>query len=381
MSKKFGGVSFEVSNRYSDLKVIGEGSYGVVVSAFDNEKKQNVAIKKIVGVFDRDLLFSKRILREIKILHHFEHENIIRLLDLQKPKSYQEFKDVYIVTDLMDSDLSSIINSEQPLSDEHVQFFLYQILSAIKYIHSADVLHRDLKPSNILINKNCEIKICDLGLARGNVEETNEYMTEYVVTRWYRAPELVLSKSKYSKPLDLWSVGCILAELIGRKPIFQGQSYVDQIAKIISLRGTPTIKQLQDLELSPDAYKYLTSLPFVKKTPLKKIYKNANPNALDLLDKLLDWSPKSRFTVEEALDHEYLKELHDPEDEPMCDSKMDFTFEKDIKTEEDVKRLIFEEILSMHPEDKELSTQIFEKQNENLGVEFDLEFDEMIEEL
>jgi serine/threonine protein kinase len=134
-----------------------------VVSAYDSKKKEKVAIKKIIDVFDKDLLFSKRILREIKILNHFHHENvkrrnffkkkIISLFDLQKPKSYKEFKDVYIITDLMDSDLSSIINSGfflklkktgQPLTDEHIQFFLYQILSAMKYIHSADVLHRDL---------------------------------------------------------------------------------------------------------------------------------------------------------------------------------------------------------------------------------------------
>lgn len=110
---------------------------------------------------------------------------------------------------------------QKELTDEHIQYFIYQILRGILYIHSANVIHRDLKPNNILLNKNCDLKICDFGLARG-FENEDEFKTEYVVTRWYRAPEVILNASAYTKALDIWSIGCIFAELLGRTPLFPG---------------------------------------------------------------------------------------------------------------------------------------------------------------
>jgi mitogen-activated protein kinase 7 len=126
----------------------------------------------------------------------------------------------------MEADLHSIIRSQQPLSDQHYQFFIYQICRGLKYIHSAEVLHRDLKPGNLLVNADCELKICDFGLARGVLpppEQNGGFLTEYVATRWYRAPEVMLSFRSYSKAIDMWSVGCILAELLGGTPLFKGR--------------------------------------------------------------------------------------------------------------------------------------------------------------
>jgi serine/threonine protein kinase len=139
-----------------------------------------------------------------------------------KPDSRKEFNEIYVVSELMETDLTQVIKSNQPLSDEHIQFFLYQTLRGLKYMHSAGILHRDLKPRNLLVNSNCDLKICDFGLARAVIplfQTQSAVMTDYIATRWYRAPEVILSWKKYSTAIDVWSVGCILAELITRKPL------------------------------------------------------------------------------------------------------------------------------------------------------------------
>lgn len=185
---------FIVDKRYVPIRSLGQGAYGVVCSATDTENDTKVAIKKVSNCFE-DLVDGKRILREIKLLRHLRHPNIVSMKDMVNPFSKKEFEDVYLVMDLMDSDLHRIIHSKNKLTDEHHQVFMYQILCGLLYMHSAYVIHRDLKPSNLLVNSNCQLKICDFGLARGvndypvSVEEDN--LTEYVVTRWYRAPGML----------------------------------------------------------------------------------------------------------------------------------------------------------------------------------------------
>ena len=201
------GTRFDVHSRYTLKRAVGTGAYGVVVSADDALTGQKVAIKKVPNAF-HDLTDALRILREIKLMRHFNHENIVGVLDLGPPPSLAAFEDVYIFSPLLESDLHRIIYSRQELSDEHMQYFLYQILVALKYIHSAHVIHRDLKPSNILLNADCSLKICDFGLARGvDVVAQASDLTEYVVTRWYRAPEVMLSCQEYTKAIDVWAVG------------------------------------------------------------------------------------------------------------------------------------------------------------------------------
>jgi serine/threonine protein kinase len=174
---------------------------------------------------------------------------------------HHNFDSVYLYIELLEADLHAIIRSGQPLTDAHYQSFIYQVLCGLKYIHSANVLHRDLKPGNLLVNADCELKICDFGLARGysdNSEQNAGYMTEYVATRWYRAPEIMLSFQSYTKAsmfpgfrwvvliclVDLWSVGCILAELLGGRPFFKGRDYVDQLNQILHYLGTPNEETL-----------------------------------------------------------------------------------------------------------------------------------------
>lgn len=171
-SKNIAGTTFIYDQKYEYIKQIGIGAYGIVISCLDTETGEKVAIKKITNAFE-DLVDAKRIYREIKLLKFLKHENIISLIDVPIPEN-KNFEDIYIITDLMETDLHRVIYSKQELSDEHIQHFLYQILKAVLYMHSSNIIHRDLKPSNILVNKNCDLKICDFGLGRGGIEEKDD---------------------------------------------------------------------------------------------------------------------------------------------------------------------------------------------------------------
>ena len=276
---------------------------------------------------------------------------MLALVDVWCAESAEDFDEIYLVTELLDTDLHQIINSNQPLTDDHVQYFTYQILRALKYIHSANVLHRDLKPSNLLLNGNCDLKVCDYGLARVADPEENHagFLTEYVATRWYRAPEVMLSWKNYTKAIDVWAVGCILAELLGRRPLFPGRDYLHQVGLILDVLGSPDDDDLASIG-SDKARRYVRSLPHKEKVPFDRLYPNASPDAIDLLEGLLTFNPAKRLTVEEALTHPYMAALHDPDDEPSAESLFDFEFEKSTLTEPLLRSLLFEEILAFHPE-------------------------------
>eukprot|EP00736_Rhodelphis_marinus_P000183 Rmarinus@m.30076 len=345
-------VRFDVDVRYTLLKPIGQGAYGVVCSAQENTTGDKVAIKKVPKAFQHPV-DSKRILREIKLLRHFDHENVIALKDILKPQNCETFADVYLVTELMDTDLHQIITSPQPLTEEHCQYFIYQILRGLKYIHSANVLHRDLKPSNLVLNGNCDLKICDFGLARGFDEPLDDspapVLTEYVATRWYRAPEIMLSRKEYTKSVDVWSVGCIFAELLRRKPLFPGKDYLHQLNLITDVLGTPSEDEMQFIG-SETAREHIRSLPYKPKIPFENIFPNASKEAISLLEAMLKFNPHERPTVEEALKHSYLASLHDPEDEPVCERKFDFSFESELKNEAASRECMISEMMHFHPE-------------------------------
>ena len=407
------GSEFIVDERYEYIKQIGVGAYGVVISCYDKKTNRNVAIKKVGNAFE-DLIDAKRIVREIKLLRYFKHDNIVSLIDIQKPPGRTGFEDIYIITDLMETDLHRVIYSRQELTDDHIQYFIYQILRGVVYMHSANIIHRDLKPANILANKNCDLKICDLGLGRAevyeydemelrekqnktkkkpkkkkktedkdkkdkkdkdnkdkkdkkdkdknkdnkdkdNVEEEEEEepdLTEYVITRWYRAPEVILCPSHYSKAVDIWSVGCIFAELLGRQPLFPGDHYLDQIQKIVAVTGTPKMEDL-DFIKKKEAKEFFLKL--VKRTKLtwSSLFPNANSIALDLLEKMLTFNPKKRYTVDQCLSHPYFEGLHDPEQEPITTTPFDWTFDDVELTKENLQSMIYDESLYFHDEDED----------------------------
>lgn len=310
------------------------------------DTREEVAIKKIGNAFD-NRVDAKRTLREIKLLRHMDHENVIAIKDIIKPPNREAFNDVYMVLELMDTDLHQIIRSDQDLTDDHSQYFLYQLLRGLKYVHSANVLHRDLKPSNLFLNANCDLKIADFGLARTTSE--TDFMTEYVVTRWYRAPELLLNCSEYTAAIDIWSVGCIFGEIMTREPLFPGRDYVHQLKLITELLGTPDDASLRFLR-SDNARKYVRQLPQYPKQQLSARFPNVSPLAIDLLEKMLVFDPSKRITVEEALCHPFLKSLHDINDEPVCPRPFHFDFEQPSITEENIKELIWKEAVKFNPD-------------------------------
>ncbi|KAF5478202.1 hypothetical protein F2P56_004784 [Juglans regia] len=341
------GNLFEVSAKYvPPIRPIGRGAYGIVCAAVNSDTHQEVAIKKIGNAFD-NIIDAKRTLREIKLLSHMNHENVISIKDVIRPPKKEAFNDVYIVYELMDIDLHQIIRSNQPLTDDHCQYFLYQLLRGLKYVHSANVLHRDLKPSNLLLNANCDLKIGDFGLARTTSE--TDFMTEYVVTRWYRAPELLLNCSEYTAAIDVWSVGCILGEIVTREPLFPGKDYVHQLRLITELLGSPDDASLGFLR-SDNARRYVRQLPQCRKQQLSSRFPRMSPGALDLLEKMLVFDPNKRITVEEALCHPYMSTLHDINDEPVCPRPFSFDFEQPSCTEEHIKELIWRESVKFNPD-------------------------------
>ncbi|EKM77245.1 hypothetical protein AGABI1DRAFT_86785 [Agaricus bisporus var. burnettii JB137-S8] len=338
-----------LASGYEPLELIGEGAYGIVCSALHLPTQRKVAIKRITP-FDHTM-FCLRTLREIKLLRHFHHENIIAILDILKPPSIHQFNEVYLVQELMETDLHRVIRTQE-LSDDHCQYFIYQTLRALKTLHSADVLHRDLKPSNLLLNANCDLKICDFGLARSArpppnlANDSNTFMTEYVATRWYRAPEVMLTFKEYTRAIDMWSVGCVLAEMLSGKPLFPGRDYHHQLSLILDTLGTPSIDDFYAIS-SARSREYLRALPFRKRVNFHHVFSKANPLAVDLMEKCLTFSPKRRITVEEALQHPYLEPYHDPHDEPdgapLPPSFFDFDYVEPLGKEE-LKVLIYEEV-------------------------------------
>lgn len=327
---------FTVDVRYSLVKKLGGGAYGIVGQFTDTRDGSIVAIKKTSKAFD-DPTDSKRTLRELKLLGHLSHPNIIRLTDvLPSAGCARDQQDVYMCMESMDTDLHQIIRSKQELSDEHAQYFMYQLFCGLKFMHSADVLHRDLKPGNLLVNRNCDLKICDFGLARiasgvGGEADRGDVMTEYVITRWYRPPELILTRS-YDCSIDMWSAGCILGELLLRKPIFPGRDYVDQIKVILDQIGSPS-EDDKAFITNKKAKEHVKSLGSRPKAPWQNKLPDATSGALDLLDRILQFDPRKRLTAADCLTHPWMEDHCDPDDpaEALCERP--FTFDADFAFE------------------------------------------------
>ncbi|XP_062124750.1 mitogen-activated protein kinase p38a [Drosophila sulfurigaster albostrigata] len=339
-------TEWEVPEMYQQLQVVGSGAYGQVCKANVRGTNMHVAIKKLSRPF-QSTVHAKRTYRELTLLKHMDHENVIGLLDIFHPPhaanaTLEEFQHVYLVTHLMDADLNNIIKM-QNLSDDHVQFLVYQILRGLKYIHSAGIIHRDLKPSNIAVNEDCELRILDFGLAR----PTENEMTGYVATRWYRAPEIMLNWMHYSQTVDIWSVGCIMAELITRRTLFPGTDHIHQLNLIMEMLGTPPDDFMKKIS-SENARNYILSLPPMKRTNFSDFFAGANPLAVDLLEKMLELDADKRITAEQALAHPYLQKYSDPSDErtsPLYDQ----SFEDMNLSVEKWKEYIYKEVVNFKP--------------------------------
>uniref|UniRef100_A0A8C4HZH5 mitogen-activated protein kinase n=1 Tax=Dicentrarchus labrax TaxID=13489 RepID=A0A8C4HZH5_DICLA len=334
-------TSWEVPERYRDLRQVGTGAYGTVCSAVDSRTGTKVAIKKLYRPFQSEL-FAKRAYRELRLLKHMKHENVIGLLDVfTSALSLDIFHDFYLVMPFMGTDLGKLMKL-QKLSEEKIQYLVYQMLKGLKYIHSAGIIHR----------VSCLLCILDFGLAR----QTDTEMTGYVVTRWYRAPEVILSWMHYTQTVDIWSVGCIMAEMLQGKPLFKGSDHLDQLTEIMKTTGTPTQEFITKLE-SEEAKSYIKSLPKVEKKDLQKVFSTTEPQAVSVLERMLLLDPESRVSAAEALTLPYFSEFRDPEEETEAqpyDHSLDNT---DLPLNQ-WKRHTFTEILTFQPvvpESKETS--------------------------
>ncbi|KAG8388020.1 hypothetical protein BUALT_Bualt02G0081800 [Buddleja alternifolia] len=341
------------ASRYQVQEVVGKGSYGVVGSAIDTHTGERVAIKKINDVFEH-VSDATRILREIKLLRLLRHPDIVEIKHIMLPPSRREFQDIYVVFELMESDLHQVIRANDDLTPEHYQFFLYQLLRGLKYIHTANVFHRDLKPKNILANADCKLKICDFGLARVSFNDAPSaiFWTDYVATRWYRAPELCGSFfSKYTPAIDMWSIGCIFAEMLTGKPLFPGKNVVHQLDLMTDLLGTPPSEAIARIR-NEKARRYLSSMRKKQPVPFEQKFPNVDPLALRLLERLLAFDPKDRPTAEESLSDPYFHGLANVDREPSTQpiSKLEFEFERRKLAKDDVRELIYREILEYHPQ-------------------------------
>ncbi|KAL4422087.1 hypothetical protein ABPG77_001555 [Micractinium sp. CCAP 211/92] len=310
-------IDKHVLKKYEVQQRLGKGAYGIVWKAIDKKTKETVALKKIFDAF-QNATDAQRTFREIMFLQELNnHENIIRLLNVLKADND---RDIYLVFEYMETDLHAVIRANI-LEEVHKQYIMYQIFRSLKYMHSAQLLHRDIKPSNVLLNSECQVKMADFGLARSvaqlQTEEGNPVLTDYVATRWYRAPEILLSSHRYTYGVDMWACGCILGELINGKPIFPGTSTMNQLDRILEVSGRPSPEDIDSVQ-SPFAATMLDSMRAPATPRLEATFPSASPEALDLLRRLLHFNPDKRISPEEALRHPYCAQFHNPHDEPVA---------------------------------------------------------------
>jgi len=343
------GTTFNVDARYTFVKALGKGAYGVVCSAKDVKTGNKVALKKICPMA-KSVYDAKHTLREIKLLRHCgQHANVITLVDLMVDENLDE---LYIGMECMDTDLHRIIQSSQKLSISHHKHFMYQLVLGIEFLHSHGILHRDLKPANLLVSKNCDLRISDFGLARRapNATDGKPLMTEHVVTRWYRPPELMLSPDgKYTAAVDVWSIGCIFAELIGRTPLFPGKNFVHQLQLIFDVIGTPHSSETAYIKNS-QAIQFLRSLPKKGPVDLATIYPQACKESIDFMSHCMRFTANERITVKQALQHRFFdnaplkgKPIHIPR---IDETKFNFDFEQKDLDEKKLRKLIIDEVES-----------------------------------
>ncbi|KAH9602102.1 hypothetical protein KSS87_019036 [Heliosperma pusillum] len=349
---KGGGINnslmFEVDAKYEPKDEIGRGAYGVVCSSVNTVTKEEVAIKKIKVVEKSEQ--ALKALRELRILRHVRHDNVIGLKDVMIPSAKCE--DVYMVFELMDRDLGSFIRSyPRGLPDYIIKSFMFQLLNGLNYLHSANIIHRDLKPGNLLVNAKYRLKICDFGLAtttKGGSPQTMS-ATEHFGTRGYKAPELLLNCFTYGPSIDMWSVGCIFAELLGGNRLFPGIDKLDQLIKIISILGTQDESNLGFISKWEERW-LLKSRPYTPRIQFKVLFPKSDPKGLDLLSKMLRFDPNKRITAAEALQHPYMRTMpynhHKSQPAP---SPCQVDVEADVGVDT-IRKMIWDEMLLYHPE-------------------------------
>mmetsp|Transcript_33696 Transcript_33696/g.80058 ORF Transcript_33696/g.80058 Transcript_33696/m.80058 type:complete len:361 (-) Transcript_33696:125-1207(-) len=323
-------IDRHVLRKYEVIQKLGKGAYGIVWRAMDKKTKEVVALKKIFDAFQNST-DAQRTFREIMFLQEMAgHEHIVTLVNCLKADND---RDIYLVFEYMETDLHAVIRANI-LEPVHKQFIVYQTLKALLYCHSGDLVHRDLKPSNLLLNEECLLKVADFGLARSltalkKSDEVASVLTDYVATRWYRAPEILLGSTCYTKAVDMWAVGCIIAEMFVGKPLIPGSSTMNQLECVLEVTGPPNAAGIAAIK-SQFAATMLASLAERPKMDLKRAMKGAPDEAVDLVERLMHFNPEKRPDVEQALKHPYMASFYTAK-EPKCPGVLTVPIDDDHK--------------------------------------------------
>ena len=428
---QFAGEAWQIDPKYELVKKVGSGAYGCVASARDTSAEArerfgapyDVAIKKVANVFE-DAVDAKRILREVRLMRNWNHPCVLGLYDIVEPSHSADFEDLYIVTPLSTTDLSRVIYSKTALSSDQQLYLFYQTLCGVHYINSAGVIHRDLKPANLLVDvKTCGLKVCDFGLSRCLSHEgaalTDGYIeapavdggannfTEYVVTRWYRAPEVapgaeprrarsrfgrfletcfvriecststaessrrnvrvgskirvrqrafdsiaaqvMLGFHHYGAAIDVWASACIFVEMLIKEPLFPGNDYLHQLKIILKQLGKPTDPGDSWFVTNKSARQFLDGLPAYAAQPLDRKVPGAPPGALDLVLGMLRFDPRKRTPVSDCIDHACLADYREHE----LEARAGFHVEMDdveavALTKSAIQRLLYDDVRAFH---------------------------------
>lgn len=288
---------------FTDMKMIGYGSFGYVYRVKLVESNEVVAIKKVL----QDKRFKNR---ELEVMRKLDHDNVIRLRYFFYSNG-EKREEVYLnlILDYFPTTVYQVARQysrqKQMIPILYVKLYMYQLLRALAYIHSFGICHRDIKPQNLLLNPDSVVlKLIDFGSAKILVE--GEVNVAYICSRYYRAPELIFGATNYTCAIDIWSAGCVLAELLLGSPIFPGDSGVDQLVEIIKVLGSPTREQIAEMNQSYTEFRF----PHIKPHPWKKVFRAQTPeDAIELTCRLLEYTPKSRLHPLDALAHEFFNEL------------------------------------------------------------------------
>jgi len=346
-------IDKHILRRYDVQQKLGKGAYGIVWRATDKKTKETVALKKIFDAF-QNATDAQRTYREIMFLLRIEMIHIVKLHNVHRAEND---KDIYLVFEYMETDLHAVIRANI-LEDVHKQYIIYQLLKSIKYMHTGGLLHRDIKPSNLLLNTECHMKVADFGLARSiaSVESggsAKPVLTDYVATRWYRAPEILLGSTKYTKGVDIWSVGCIMGELFGGKPMFPGTSTMNQLDKILAVTGQPPQDDIDAID-SPFAATMLESLPSSSKKSLQEMYPQASAEAISLMQACLQFNPTKRISAEDALESDYVRNFHDMANEPNAPGPIELEIDDNVKFSiSEYRESLYQEVAKKKKQDRQ----------------------------
>ncbi|CAF0883775.1 unnamed protein product [Didymodactylos carnosus] len=282
------------------LNEIGRGTYATVYKAIDCRHNRHVAIKCMRLDSEYSGLLCV-VIREVNVLRELKHPNIVELLEIVRNN-----EEIYLVFELMSTDLHRyMINVNQPLSDMQAKLYFYQILKGLEYCHSQKIFHRDLKPQNLLLDPSGNLKIADFGLARDTSIQNRVYSRE-IITLWYRPPEILLGVEQYTTTVDLWSAGCIFAEMLRNSPLFKGDSEICQLLCIFRILGTPDENIWPGITALPH---YKLEFPQWNETSLKNYTPSMNDDAIDIMTRCLRYAPDQRLTATEAIKHNYFNDI------------------------------------------------------------------------